>query len=130
MKKIFQLAVILMAFVPAVCFGQTDKKVWAELKAFHTLMSSSFHPAEEGNYAPLRSNAEGLFRAAKKLRESPVPNSYKVAETKDAIRKLLIECGALHKAVVANKTDADIKILITEAHNTLHKIEGECRNEE
>ena len=127
MKKIFQLAVVLMAFVPAICFGQSDKKVWAELKTFHLLMSASYHPVEESNYAPLRTNAEQLYRAAKRWQQSEIPSNYRTAETKAALKNLHIKCAALYKAVAANKTDAELKMLITEAHDIFHNIEGECR---
>ena len=50
MKKIFQLAVILLALVPAASFAQTEKNVWPEMTKFHSLMAASFHPAEEGNF--------------------------------------------------------------------------------
>lgn len=130
MKRIFQLAVILLALVPAVSFAQKSGAKWEELKAFHTIMSSTFHPAEEGNMAPLKEKAEELFRASKKWQESPIPADFKEAETKDAIRRLTIECGALHKAVVAQKPDEELKRRITEAHNIFHTIVGECRRTE
>lgn len=91
-------------------------------------MSASFHPAEEGNFAPLRQNAEEMFKAAKKWKEAEVPATYKPKETKEALKELLIKCGALHKAVVANKPDQELKVMITEAHDVFHKIVGECRN--
>ncbi len=75
MKKALQLAVILLAFLPAVSFGQAPaqaqteapKAVWPEMTSFHTLMSTSFHPAEEGNFAPLRTNAEQLVCSSKNM---------------------------------------------------------------
>ena len=130
MKKIFQLAVILLAFVPVVCFGQKEKTQWAEMKAFHTLMAASFHPAEEGNFAPLKAKAEELFNAAKTWQKSEIPSGFKPAETKDALRKLVIECGAVHKAVLSNKSDEELKRMITAAHDIFHTIVGECRNAE
>ncbi len=129
MKKIFQLAVILMAFVPAISFGQEAKQNhWTEMKEFHTLMSATFHPVEDGNYVPLKEKAEDLFKASRAWQKSTIPANFKIEKTKDALRKLTIQCGGLHKAVEANKSDAELKLLITEAHDTFHLIAGECRN--
>lgn len=129
MKRIFQLAVILLAFVPAVCFAQHSEKKsnWAEMKAFHTLMSSTFHPAEEGNLVPLKEKAEDLLKAAKAWQKSEIPADFKAEETRAALKKLTIECGALHKAIVAQKPDEQLKSMITSAHNVFHTIVGECR---
>jgi hypothetical protein len=131
MKNVFQLAVILLAMVPAASFAQTEKNVWPEMKDFHTLMSTSFHPAEEGNFAPLRANADALFASAKAWQQSAVPeDKFKPKETKDALRKLVIDIAAVQKAVIANRTDAELLPLITKAHDTFHTIVGECRQHE
>jgi len=131
MKKVIQLAVILMAFVPAITFGQQSKVNWPQLKEFHTIMSAAFHPAEEGNFAPLRANAESLFNAARTWQKSTIPeDQFKLKETKDALRRLVTDCSAVHKAVLSNRSDADLMTLITKAHDTFHTIVGECRQQD
>ena len=138
MKKAFQLAVILLAFSPVVSFGQTQaaapvraeapKDAWPAMTNFHTLMSSSFHPAEEGNFAPLRANADQLFAAAKAWKNSVIPaDKFKPKETKEALGNLVIDVAAVQKAVTANRTDAQLLPLINKAHDTFHRIVGECR---
>lgn len=131
MKKALQLAVILAALVPAIGFGQQSKVNWPQLKAFHEIMSASFHPAEEGNFAPLRANADNLFNAARTWQKSTIPeDQFKIKETKDALRRLTIDCAAVQKAVIANRTDAELLRLVTTAHDTFHRIVGECRQSE
>lgn len=128
MKKALQLAVILMALVPAITFGQSQKVNWPQLKAFHEIMAASFHPAEEGNFAPLRANADSLFNAARAWQKSTIPqDQFKPKETKEALRKLTIDCGAVQKAVIANRDNTELLRLITQAHDTFHTIVGECR---
>ena len=117
-----------MAFVPAIAFGQSEKVAWPELKAFHDLMSASFHPAEDGNFAPIRANADNLFNAARAWQKSTIPTvKFKVKETKDALRRLVIDCGAVQKAVLANHDNAEILRLLTQAHNTFHTIVENCQ---
>lgn len=128
MKKAIQLAVMLLAFLPAISFAQSERATWPEMKNFHTYMSSTFHPAEENNLAPLREKSALLFEAAKAWQKSEIPADFKPVETKAALKKLVIQCGAVRKGVEANLSDEKLKTLITEAHDIFHTIVGECRN--
>ena len=86
MKSIVRLAVVMLAMIPAMSFAQTGKTTtapWAELKAFHALMSKTFHPSEEGNFAPLRAKADSLLIAAKTWQASKIPADYKPEETQE-----------------------------------------------
>lgn len=131
MKKALQFAVVLMAFVPAIAFGQQAKVTWPQLTTFHDMMSASFHPAEEGNFAPIRANAENLFNAARAWQKSAIPtDQFKLKETKDALRTLVLDCSAVHKAVLSNRPDTELLRLLTQAHNSFHKIMGECRHQD
>lgn len=140
MKKALQLAVILLAFLPAISCAQTaegahttqaGKDAWPEMTAFHTLMSGSFHPAEEGNFVSLKENAQKLFEAARNWQKSAIPeDKFKPKETKEALKKLVLDCNAVNKAVIAKNDDANLLRLITKAHDTFHTIVGECRQAE
>lgn len=132
MKKAIIWVLALVLAIPVLTYAQQPAKapVWAELKKFHGLMSSSFHPAEEGNFAPLRAKADSMFMVAQAWQESAIPSNYKVEETKAALKELVIRVAAVRKAVEANRTDADLKKLIVEAHEAFHKIVGECRKED
>ncbi|CAN5728063.1 hypothetical protein BH11BAC4_BH11BAC4_23420 [soil metagenome] len=130
MKSIVRLAVIMLALIPALSFAQTAKPApWPELKAFHELMSKSFHPVEEGNYAPLKANADSLLIAAKAWKASTIPADYKPEETKATLDKLVKELNVLAGAVRAKAADEKLKVLITDAHDIFHKIVGECKKD-
>lgn len=127
MKKIalFLLAAVLFA---GAGFAQTQKAaVWPELKSFHELMSTSFHPAEEGNFAPLKENAPKLYKAAKVWYASEIPATYKTEETKNTLDQLMKKCNEIWREVDKNASDEKLKTLITEAHDIFHKIVGECK---
>jgi hypothetical protein len=127
MKKILQLVLLLLAIVPSLSFAQQKKAVWPEMKKFHSFMSSSFHPAEEGNLKPLKENADSLYIAAKLWQESTIPASFKPAETAAALKKLVKQCAIIKKSVGADLSDKELTALITEAHETFHTLAGECR---
>lgn len=131
MKSIVRLMIIMLALIPAMSFAQTTaKKTWPELKAFHALMSKTFHPSEEGNFAPLKEKADSLLYAAKMWKESEIPADYKPKETKETLEKLLQQCIMIESAVKQKVDDQKLKVLIADAHDIFHKIVGECKKED
>ncbi|MBL7701616.1 MAG: hypothetical protein JNM14_05165 [Ferruginibacter sp.] len=125
--KVLLIAVTLLTWVHALQAQTTKKPVWKEMKTFHSFMSSTFHPVEEGDYAPLRAKADSLLIAAKLWQASAIPADFKPTETKTALAKLVSKCEAIQKAVTAKQPDAKLKTLITEGHDIFHTIVGECR---
>ncbi len=110
--------------------AQSDQPAWPELKTFHSFMAGTFHPAEEGNLAPLKAKADSLLVASGKWQASPIPANYKPTETRAALAKLVKQCGIISNAVKKNATDTELNKMITKAHEIFHKIVGECRKEE
>ena len=130
MKSIVRLAVVMLAMILAMSFAQTGKATtapWAELKAFHALMSKTFHPSEEGNFAPLKAKADSLLIAAKAWQASKIPADYKPEETQETLAKLVKQCNLIAGAVAAKADDIKLKVLIADAHDIFHKIVGECK---
>lgn len=125
MKKSIQIAFIL--FLSATGFAQTKKVAWPEMKTFHSFMAATFHPSEAGNLAPLKQKADSLAIVAKMWQVSAIPSNYKPAETKSALENLVAKTTEINNAVAANKSDADLKKLIAEAHDIFHHIAGECK---
>ncbi len=110
--------------------AQTKAPDWKEQKQFHALMSGSFHPAEEGNFAPLKQKADSLLIVAKLWNASAIPSNYQPTKTKETLAVLVKNCSTLQQAVKENKTDAELKKIIAEAHDTFHKLVGECKKED
>ncbi len=126
MKKIFQFF-ILVAFVSITQVSIAQKKEWKEMHDFHTVMSKTFHPAEEGNMGPLRANASLLLSKAKKWQAAAVPEGYDATITKPILQQLVEECKTIKEAEKNKKTNDELKTLITKAHETFHKIMEKCR---
>ena len=125
MKKI--LAILAIVCISTQVFAQESKNTWPELKAFHAIMSASFHSAEEGNFAPLKEKTAEMYRAAKIWYASEIPDNYKKEETKKTLEALMIQCNDIWDAVEKKASDAKLKDMITSAHDTFHKIVGECK---
>lgn len=130
-KKLKLFALMLLAFAgTALAQKKATTPEWPEMKKFHSFMSTTFHPAEEGNLAPLRAKADSLVSSSKAWQASPIAANYKPLETKAALTKLVAQCEKIKKAVNDKATDDQLKVLITDAHDIFHTIVGECRNVE
>ncbi|MBL0145248.1 MAG: hypothetical protein IPP48_05360 [Chitinophagaceae bacterium] len=125
-KKIKLMAVALLLTV-TTAFAQTTKPAWAQMKMFHSYMSSTFHPAEEGNFAPIKAKADSLLIVAKLWKASEIPANYKPKETKTQLRMLVKQCKKISNAVNANEADTVLKNELTKAHDIFHTIAGECK---
>jgi hypothetical protein len=124
MKKI---ALILIAMV-ALSQGAIAQG-WKELSDFHHFMSNTFHPAENGDYKPLREKADSLYMAAVTWQKSAIPAEYKEKETKETLDKLVNETKAIAEAIKKGIDDKALFTMINNAHDTFHKIVGECKKD-
>ncbi len=125
MKALFYTA--LIAVFSNFSFAQ-NKAEWKEMKDFHTVMSQTFHPTEEGNFKPIRERSEEMVKAAEAWKKSPVPADYKDVKGIEATLVKLVEGSKdLDKKVKAKASDDEIKKTITALHDTFHTIVGLCR---
>jgi hypothetical protein len=135
MKTIFKNTLTLLAFVAFYSANAQEAKhnnmaSWAELKAFHVVMSQTFHPAEEGNLAPIRERSGELYTKAVALANSKAPAEYNKPEIMAAAKDLTEKTKQLNELVKAKGDDTKVKELLTATHNSFHKIVGLCNGGE
>lgn len=130
MKSFVRVVVFFLAMIPAMSFAQAKKQPWPEMKNFHQFMSSTFHPAEEGNFQPLRLKADSMLAAAKTWKSSDIPSDFKADETKAQLQILYKQINGIADLVHNNADDTKLMAAITAAHDTFHKIVGECRKDD
>jgi predicted outer membrane protein len=99
-----------------------QKKEWKQMEDFHTVMSKSYHPVEEGNFQPVKDNIDSLVQKAQTWRASTIPSGYNKKLVKQKLDKLVKNCKAVKEAIVQKKNNGDLKKLITAAHKTFHEI--------
>lgn len=100
---------------------------WPALDEYHSIMSKTFHPAEEGNIEPTKINAELLAEKANLLSQSVIPETLNKPGMKELVTKLEKESLALAKLVKSKKPDAKLKEAIFALHDRFHEIMGKCR---
>ncbi|MFD2520624.1 DJ-1/PfpI family protein [Emticicia soli] len=107
---------------------QVNEGKWPELDDYHTTMSQTFHPAEEGNLKPLYANAFELALKATVLRKSVIPAKYQKPGVKESIEMLEKESVALAKMVKKKKTDEELKKAIYALHDRFHEVMEKCHH--
>ncbi|MBK7558872.1 MAG: hypothetical protein IPI54_11630 [Chitinophagaceae bacterium] len=91
-------------------------------------MSITFHPAEEDNLEPVKKNAAELLSRAKAWQKADAPAGYNGTATQPVLKQLVKQCKLINAAVKKNnKSDAELKIMITRAHDIFHEIKEKCR---
>lgn len=103
---------------------------WPELKAFHKVMSQTFHPSEEGNLEPIKTRSGEMVAQANILSKSKIPAEFNSKEVVAAVNKLAVDSKKLDKLVKAKKSDAEITAALTKLHDTFHLIIGLCTHED
>lgn len=112
---------------------ELEKDNWLAIKDFHKVMAQTFHPAEEKNFAPLRTRSGELYAKAILLKNSTPPASANNTLVQDALTRLEKQCLEIHnlvqkqsKNMEAQNTDLFEKI--TKAHDIFHEVEGLCHD--
>ncbi|WP_448518926.1 hypothetical protein [Rhodoflexus sp.] len=103
---------------------------WAELKSFHSVMSQTFHPSEEGDLKPIKARSKEMADKAKVLAQLPIPASFNNPDIQKAVQTLAKDSKSLHRLVKSGKaTDEQIKKSLSDLHDVFHQIVGLCKHE-
>ncbi|MEI8280025.1 MAG: hypothetical protein WCG87_09695 [Bacteroidota bacterium] len=132
MKQVFFLFVFTMCSVLGAqqVFAQSKLESWKELKAFHIVMSQTFHPCEEGDLKPIRMRSGEMMMKAKALASSTIPEDFNNQTIKDAVKKLAADSEKLHQLIQKKGTDDEVKKSIADLHDTFHLIVERCQKPE
>ena len=129
MKKLSIL--FLGLFIVLASSNIFAEEKWPELEAFHKIMSNTYHPAEEGNFEPIKTRIGEMVEAAGKMNSNPIPAEYNKQNIIDAAKKLEADSKALEEKIKANATNEEIFKELNVLHDTFHTIVGLCNpNEE
>jgi hypothetical protein len=128
MKNLTVLFVLaLLILVSSIATSQT-KVEWKEKDNFHGIMSETFHPAEEGDFAPIRTRCGEMVEKAIAWQKSAIPAEFSsVADIQSNLAKLVAGSEALNTKIKANCTDEEIKTDLTALHDIFHSVVGLCK---
>jgi hypothetical protein len=101
---------------------------WKEQSAFHTVMSQTFHPAEEGDLKPIRERSGEMVEKAKAWKASTIPADYtEVKGIETSLDALVDGSSKLDAKIKAGAKDEEILKDLSALHDVFHKIVGLCR---
>jgi hypothetical protein len=122
MKYLF---LVLAFFVTSISFAQT-KTEWKEKDAFHTVMSETFHPSEEGKLEPIKTRIGEMVDAAVAWKNSSIPEGLDSKSIKKNLKKLVTDTKSLRKKINAGASDEVITARLSKLHDLFHDIVGMC----
>jgi wyosine [tRNA(Phe)-imidazoG37] synthetase (radical SAM superfamily) len=126
MQKVLLICVML---VTGFAFqAKAQKKTWKELDDFHSVMSATFHPSEEGNLKPIKERSKEMAEKAEVLAKSEIPVAYQKEGVKESIKLLAKESKALDKMIKDKKSDEDVKKSLSALHDRFHEVMEKCNH--
>lgn len=129
MNFIKTLAIAVILFFVNTITAQSVTEKWPAINSFHGVMSQTFHPAEEGNLAPIKARAQEMVEKAEAILKSDIPAEFKTPAILASAERIQIKSKALNKMILAGATDAEIVKKLTDLHETFHEIVGLCTSE-
>lgn len=120
------MSLILVSLLGTLLGYSQTKPEWKEQKDFHGVMAATFHPTEEGHFAPLKAQSGDLVKKATAWKNSVYPTGYDKKAIAPILKKLVAETKALDVKVKAGANDAQLKKLIASLHDRFHEIVEKC----
>jgi hypothetical protein len=125
MKKFISMLVV--GFLLVATAHSQEKKQWKELHDFHAVMSSTFHPAEDGDLKPIRNRSQEMVEKAEAWKASEAPEGYNKEAVKGTLDKLVEGSKELNKLVKENAEDKVLTDKLSKLHDVFHEIMEKCR---
>ncbi|HEY6504415.1 MAG TPA: hypothetical protein VIZ28_10615 [Chitinophagaceae bacterium] len=123
MKKIACL-LLIAPFLIASVTAQTKK--WKEMDEFHTVMSETYHPAEEGKLGPIKSRSKEMADKAVAWQKSTAPEGYDKKAVKASLKQLVKGSKELDNLVKKNAADKQVTDKLSALHDLFHEIMDKC----
>jgi hypothetical protein len=128
MKHLKTFLALTFIFVANSISAQSTFDKWPAIKEFHEVMSQTFHPVEEGDFAPIKARSEEMMKKAALL-QTDIPKEFKTDSILASVGKLEKNSKELHEIVTSGSTNDVILKSITELHDIFHEIVGLCSEE-
>jgi hypothetical protein len=130
MKNVAILAFLFAGFFLVNTQSAQAQSDWPELKTFHGVMSQTFHPMQEGDFAPIRERSGEMATKAKAVAKSAIPEAYASKEISMAVKQLAKDAKALDKLVKKSGSDEMVGKSLNALHDVFHRIMGLCNDHE
>ena len=107
-----------------------EKAKWKEMEEFHSVISATFHPSEEGKLDPIKTQSQEMVDKAKAWQKSTPPEGYDKNAVKSSLKKLVTGAKEINKLVKNNAPDTALKEKLSALHDVFHEIMEKCEKED
>jgi hypothetical protein len=121
---------LMLVLVLNAVSAQAKKEKWAQMDAYHQMMSKTFHTGDEGNLEAIKKTSQLLLERADAITEESIPANLRSAKLSEALVVLKRETKKVDDLVQAKAPDATIVKVLTNLHDVFHQIVGMCGPEE
>ena len=130
MQRIVTLMLLTTAIIISSQSKAQDKAKWKEMEDFHTIMSATFHPSEEGKLEPIKTRSQEMVDKAIAWKQSTPPAGYDKNAVKSSLKKLVSGTKEINKLVKDKAADNVLKEKLSALHDVFHEIMEKCEKED
>lgn len=130
MQRIVTLMLLTTAFIVSSKSQAQEKAKWKEMEDFHSVMSATFHPSEEGKLDPIKKKSQEMVDKAVAWQQSTAPAGYDKNVVKPSLKRLVKGSKELNKLVKNNAADNVLKEKLSALHDVFHEIMEKCEKED
>lgn len=89
---------------------------------FHSVMSATFHPSQEGKLDPIKARVGEMLSKAITWKKSKAPEGISKKTVKSELGKLVKQSGELNQLIKNKASDEVIKEKLSSLHDVFHTI--------
>jgi len=93
-------------------------------------MSSTYHPAEEGNLEPIKKRSSEMVAKAIAWQNANAPEGYDKKKVKKPLKALVKGSKNLEKLTKTNASDKELAASLSGLHDIFHEIMEKCEDGE
>lgn len=127
MKYIKSLLAIVAFFTISSVSAQSITEKWKQLNDYHELLSKTFHPAEDGNFDPIKNSSEDLVVKAEALDLKTMPQELRTSQLDETITVLKKQTKTVNDLVQKKAPNAEIMRAFQNLHDVFHRIVEICQ---
>jgi hypothetical protein len=127
MKYIKSLLAIVAFFTISSVSAQSITEKWKQLNDYHELLSKTFHPAEDGNFDPIKNSSEDLVVKAEALDLKTMPQELRTSQLDETIAVLKKQTKTVNDLVQKKAPNAEIMRAFQNLHDVFHRIVEICQ---
>ncbi|WP_395066946.1 hypothetical protein [Flavobacterium sp.] len=127
MKLIKSLFAIALFFAINTISAQSITDKWKQMHDYHELLSKTFHPAEDGNFGPIKNSSEDLVAKAELLDVETMPKDLRNALVEENLAILKRQTKVVSDLVTKKAPDAEIMRAFQNLHDVFHRIVEICQ---